>query len=124
MKRWAIVSGIAIVVILVLADTDHLGILDVGYHVPFGDKIAHFVLFGLLCLVVNLAVFESRPAIDPGRLALMTSLLLALPIGLEEFSQRWISSRSANLPDLAASYLGLVVFAGLAVIIAKRKQPS
>jgi VanZ family protein len=124
MKRWAILSGIVLVVILALADTEHLGILRIGYIVPFGDKVAHFVLFGLVCLIVNLAVFEARPRIDTGKLALRTTLLLAVPVALEEFSQRWIRSRNPSLFDLAASYLGMVLFAWLAVRIAERSRSS
>jgi VanZ family protein len=121
MKRWAILFVVATVIILALADTEHLGMLRVVYSLPYGDKVAHFVLFGLLCLIVNLAVFEARPGVDTGGLAWRTTLLLAVPIALEEFSQRWIRSRTPSLVDLAASYLGMAFFAWLAVRIAKRK---
>ncbi len=56
MKRWAILCGLAILLIVILADTRRLGFLGVIYDFPNGDKVGHFLLFGLLSLLVNLAV--------------------------------------------------------------------
>jgi VanZ family protein len=120
MRRWAIFFGLFIVVIIILADTRHLGSLGRIYDIPFGDKVGHFFLFGLLSLVVNLAVFEPRPKQEPSRLALITSLILALFIGLEELSQIWIPSRTSSVFDLIASYLGVAFFAWCAVRIKSR----
>ena len=111
MQRWAIFFGAFIVAIIILADTHHLGLLSGVYEIPFGDKAGHFFLYGLLSLVVNLAVFQARPIDNKSRLALITCLILALLIGLEELSQIWIPSRTPSLFDLAASYLGVAFFA-------------
>jgi polysaccharide biosynthesis protein VpsQ len=115
MKRWAIFFGVFIGIIILLADTRHLGSIGMLYDVPFGDKIGHFVLFGLLSMTVNLAVLEAYPGAKQGQLALRASLWLALPIGLEELSQRWFPSRTSSVFDLMASYLGVAFFAWLAV---------
>lgn len=115
MKRWAIFFGVFIVIVIILADTQHLGALGAVYRFPYGDKVGHFVLFGLLSLAVNLSVFEARPASDFKRLAVITSLLLALAIGLEEYSQRFFPTRTSDIIDLTASYLGVALFAWLAV---------
>ena len=123
MKHWAILYGVAIIVIVVLADTRHLGFIGAIYDFPFGDKVGHFLLFGLLSLSVNLAAFEARHHVDRWRVALMTSLVLALLIGLEELSQRWIASRTFSLFDLATSYLGVASFAWLAIRIEIRRKP-
>jgi VanZ family protein len=117
MKRWTILFGLFLVVIIVLADTRHLGALGAVYDFPYGDKVGHFVLFGLLSLVANLSVFEARPNADRKRLAVITSLILALLIGLEEFSQRYFPTRTSDWLDLTASYLGMAFFAWLAVRI-------
>ena len=122
MKRWAILCGLAIVVIIVLVDSRDLGPLGIVYDFPYGDKIGHFLVFGLLSLLTNLAVFEACPRGKQKTLALRTSALLALPIGLEELSQRWIRGRSSSLVDLAASYLGVAVFSWLAVSLEKRRR--
>ncbi len=115
MRRWAIFFGAFIVAIIILADTHHLGLLSGVYEIPFGDKAGHFFLYGLLSLVVNLAVFQARPTDNRSRLALITCLILALLVGLEELSQIWIPSRTPSLLDLAASYLGVAFFAWCAV---------
>ncbi|MCL4530575.1 MAG: VanZ family protein [Chloroflexi bacterium] len=115
MKRWAIFFGLVILAIIVLADEGRLGFLQALYDFPYGDKAGHFILFGLLGLIVNLSVFEARPASDFKRLAVITSLILALLIGLEELSQIWFPKRTFDLLDLAASYLGVALFAWLAV---------
>jgi VanZ family protein len=48
-------------------------------------------------------------------------VILALLIGLEEFSQQNFSSRTFSLSDLMASYLGLIFFSWLALRIQERK---
>ena len=122
MKRWAALCGMAIIAMVVLADTGHLGFLGALYEFPYGDKVGHFVLFGLLSGLVNLAVFETWPRQDVTRLALEASAILAVPIGLEEFSQRWFPLRSFSIADLLASYLGVAVFAWVAIAIQRRRR--
>jgi len=124
MWRWAVFFGLFIVVIIILANTRHLGSLGRIYNIPFGDKVGHFFLFGLLSLIVNLAVFEARPKQEISRLALVTSLILAFFIGLEELSQQWIPPRTSSVFDLAASYLGVTFFAWCAVRLKSRTYPK
>ncbi len=124
MKRWAIFFGLFLVIIVVLADTRHLGDLGAIYNFPYGDKVGHFILFGLLSLAVNLSVFEARPNLDRNRLAVIVSLLLALVIGLEEISQRFFPTRTADIFDWLASCSGVASFAWLAVKIKMRPSLS
>ncbi len=114
MKRWAIFFGVFLLLIIVLADTGHLGWLGKVYNFPYGDKVGHFTLFGLLSLVVDLSVFEARPSADKKRLAVITSLILALFIGLEEYSQRFFPTRTSDIFDFLASCAGVTFFAWLA----------
>jgi VanZ family protein len=122
MKRWAAIYGIGVIALIVLADTDRLGFLNRVYDFRDGDKAGHFLVFGLLSLLVNLSAFEQWPFRNAAQLALRVSVMLAVPIGLEELSQRWISTRVSSVLDLAASYLGVTAFAWLAVQIARRKR--
>jgi VanZ family protein len=118
MKRWAVFFGLFILLVIILADTRHLGALGKVYDFPGGDKVGHFVLFGLLSFVINLSVFEARPLAslaDKKRLALITSLLIALFVGLEEYSQRFFPVRSSDIFDFLASCAGIACFAWLAV---------
>ncbi len=124
MKKWAVLFAVFILAVVVLADTRHLGFMGRLYDFPYGDKVGHFVLFGLLNLLVTLAAFERWPKRQPRWLALRVSAVLAILIGLEELSQRLFPSRQSSIWDLGASYLGVAVFAWLAVRIRRRVVPS
>jgi VanZ family protein len=102
MKRIAILFTLFIILVIVLADTGSLPpSLKRMYDFPYGDKLGHFVLFGLLNFFITLAAIRSFPARTPK--------LVALSIGLEEFSQRYFARRTFDLVDLMAGYLGLMV---------------
>jgi VanZ family protein len=120
MKWLAVVFALFIILIIVMADagvlSQYLGFL---YSYPFGDKVGHFVLYGILTLLINLALFHSRPDQSRRLLALQCGLILALLIGLEEFSQQFFANRTFDLIDLAFSYLGVIGFSALAVVIKK-----
>ncbi len=122
MKKWAVLFAIFIMIIVVLADTRHLGFIAAIYDFPYGDKVGHFVLFGLLSLLVNMAVFEHWRKQTKLCLALLTSLVLAVLIGLEEWSQRLFASRQSSVWDLLASYLGVAAFAWVAFMVEKQRR--
>jgi polysaccharide biosynthesis protein VpsQ len=114
MIRWAIFFGAFILLVIALADTGHLGWVGRIYDFPNGDKLGHFTLFGLLGFVIDLSVFEARPAGDKKRLVIITSLILAAFIGAEEISQIFFPVRTADLFDWLASCAGVACFAWLA----------
>jgi VanZ family protein len=120
MKWLTIFFGLFIILIIVLADTGNLGILQLVNRIPLGDKAGHFTLYGILTLLINLTSFQSTPAQDRKRIVVITGLILALLIGLEEFSQQNFSSRTFSLSDLTASYLGVIFFSWLALRIQRR----
>ena len=114
--QWgAILFALFILLVIVLADMDGLGFLRFINKIPFGDKIGHFVLYGILTLLVDLALFRSLPLLNRRLLVLRVALILALLIGLEEFSQQYFPNRSFDLVDLAFSYLGVIFFSWLAI---------
>lgn len=115
MKWLTAVFWIFILLIIFLADTGQLGILSAIYHIPFADKVGHFILYGILVLLIDLTLFQSFPQRSRTSIAVASGLLLASLIGFEEFSQRFFENRTFSLGDLTASYLGLIVFAWLAV---------
>lgn len=117
MKWLAALFGLFILLIIVLADRGQLGILGWLDRIPFGDKIGHFVLYGILTLLLDLALFRSLPRLDRRLLSLRIAFILALLIGLEEFSQIFFPNRSFDLVDLAFSYLGVFFFSWVALRI-------
>src|SRR6476659_3240298 len=121
MKWLTILFALFIILIIVLADLCKLGILQRVNQIPLGDKAGHFILYGILTLLINLTLFRSVPFHSRTQVAVISDLTLALLIGLEEFSQRNFSSRTFSLGDLTASYLGVIFFSWLALRTAKRK---
>lgn len=117
MKYLAALFALFIVSVIVLADTNQLGFLKSLYDFPNGDRVGHFILYGILSLLLNLAILRSRRWHDPStslmaspkRAALTVALILALAIGLEEWSQNLFPDRTPDWVDLACSYLGVAV---------------
>lgn len=118
MKWAALLFAIFIVIIIVMADAGvlsrHLGFL---YSYPYGDKAGHFILYGILALLLNLAFFRALPDQSPKPIAVKCVLVLAVLISLEEFSQQFFANRTFDLIDLTFSYLGILVFSWVAVKI-------
>jgi VanZ family protein len=115
MKWLTILFALFIILIIVLADLGRLGILQTVNRIPFGDKAGHFILYGILTLLINLTLFRSVPFQSRKGVAVISGLILVLLIGLEEFSQRNFSSRTFSLGDLTASYLGVIFFSWIAL---------
>ena len=125
MKWLAILFGILVVAIIVLADAGTLP----RYLGPFhdfqnGDKVGHFILYGILTFLIDLALLRSPPhqsssSLKTSRklLAVKCGLILAFAITVEEFSQQYFSNRTFDLVDLTFSYLGVIFFSWLAVKI-------
>jgi len=118
MKWLTILFTLFILLVIVLADTGNLGMLAVIYRIPYADKVGHFILYGLLTLLINLTLFRSMPHQKRLRLAVISGVILITLIGIEEFSQRSFSNRTFSLEDLSASYLGVIFFSWLAIRIA------
>ncbi|HXQ36833.1 MAG TPA: VanZ family protein [Anaerolineales bacterium] len=115
MKWITILFVLFIILIIILADRGQLGLLKLVNRIPYGDKAGHFILYGILTLLIDLMLFRSLPLRSPKRVALISGLILALLIGLEEFSQQYFDSRTFSLQDLVASYLGVIFFSWLAL---------
>ena len=119
MKKWLLLTtllfSLLIVAVVIGANTGQLPrLLERLYRFPSGDKAGHFILFGLLSFLLNKSALALFPKRSPARVILTISLLLAVLIGLEEWSQSLFPARTMSLTDLLASYAGVVVFALLA----------
>ena len=114
MKRLTILFALFILLVIVLAD---MGKLNTPFimRIPYADKAGHFILYGMLALLINLTLFRSLPLRSRKSIAVVSSLILALLIGLEEVSQQYFVNRTFSLGDLSASYLGVIVFSWLAI---------
>jgi polysaccharide biosynthesis protein VpsQ len=115
MKWLTVLFTLFIILIIVLADTGNLGIVGFIYHIPYADKLGHFILYGILVLLINLTLLRSNPSQSPNRIVLLSGLTLAILIGIEELSQQHFANRTFDLVDLSASYLGVVFFSWVSI---------
>ena len=110
MKYLAVFFSLFIITIIILADRSALPpFVRAVYDFPYGDKVGHFILFGLLNFILTLT-FLPRHDRARGWVTLSVGLVLAVLIAAEEFSQKYFASRTFDLVDLAASYVGLEVW--------------
>lgn len=119
MKWLTVLFTLFIILIIVLADLGKLSTFFITQF-PYADKAGHFILYGILALLINLTLFRSLPPSPSLRrsrkwAAVLSGLVLALLIGIEEFSQQYFANRTFSLSDLSASYLGVIVFSWLAL---------
>jgi len=119
MKWITILFALFIILIIVLADNGQLGLLRLVNQIPYGDKVGHFILYGILTLLIDLTLFRSLPFQSPKGMTVISGLMLALLIGVEEFSQQFFASRTFSFRDLIAGYLGVIFFSWLALRIDK-----
>jgi len=100
---------IFILFIIFLADTaDHNFAFGLVGHIPYGDKIAHASLYGVMALLLNYGLsFRSYKFIFNLQWGAMAVLLFAT---IEEITQYWLPSRTFDLGDLLADFIGVVLF--------------
>ncbi|MEW6239243.1 MAG: VanZ family protein [Chloroflexota bacterium] len=114
--RWLTVLFAAfIIAVIVLADLGHLpSFLRVYERIPYGDKVGHFILIGILGFLAVTTSIQALPHRDPKRVAIIAALILALVFTVEEASQGPIAGRDASWMDLFANYAGISTFSFLA----------
>ena len=97
------------------------GLLSLSASIPYGDKIGHFFVMGLLALLVNLLLNSRRQSIGK-REFLLGSLIIAGIVTAEEFTQIFIPSRTFSLFDLVADYAGIMILGRLAVGLSRQRR--
>ncbi len=115
MKWIAILFALFILLIIILADQGKLGFLGILNSIPYGDKAGHFILYGILTLLLDLTFIRARPESSRRSIVLRIALILALLIGLEEYSQQFFANRTFSVLDLFFSYLGVAFFSWVAI---------
>lgn len=110
---------IVIVIFIILSATFQWGnpIMGLIRGFKYGDKFAHLILIGTLAYCVNY-LLKFRTIKRFNRNLLVGTIGITIFITLEEFSQIWISTRTFDLIDLSANYLGIAI---ATLIIVKTK---
>ncbi len=91
--------------------------------IPGGDKVGHFLLMGGLSFVVNYAL-RCRKFTVGHRSFLLGSIIVAVMVTIEEFTQLFIRYRTFDLIDLASDFLGIWLFGKLALRVCSRRLPA
>lgn len=93
---------------------------EIANAIPYGDKVGHFGIYGLLTLFTNYA-FKFRHFGD-NVINQYGALLVLLFSTSEEFSQLFFSLRTFSLLDMLANVSGVVVFTLLSMHLGKNSR--
>lgn len=103
-----------IIWMVVQADMDKSNlIMEIGRAVPWGDKIGHFILYGILALLLNIALGFRQIRIRIRRFHLGSVIVFAFAI-IEEFTQLSFSTRTFELVDMLFDLLGIGILSSVA----------
>ena len=96
--------------IIYLADTaDYNFAFRVIGHIPYGDKIMHGLLYGVMALLLNYGLdFKSVKAF--GFNMQVGAIIVLTFAGLEEITQYWLPSRTCDIWDFVADMVGVILF--------------
>lgn len=108
MKKFVLFVFLAFMGLVILwADTNTMPTLFRRiYSFPFGDKIGHFVIYGVFAYLLTWAMPFRRLRL--GRFSLPLGIVIAVAFAtLEEVSQLFVARRTPDLIDLLTGYLGI-----------------
>jgi len=96
--------------IIYLADTaDHNFAFRLIGHIPYGDKVMHGLLYGIMALLLSYGLkFKAYKFL--GFNMQLGAIIVLVFATIEEISQYWIPSRTFDLGDLLADFVGVVLF--------------
>jgi VanZ family protein len=112
-KILALLFLLFILLIIVGADNGSLASYLRGiYDFPGGDKIGHFVLYGIMAFLLARAFPQP---LRFGCIAIPLAVLALLVFAaLEEYSQKFFSTRTSDIVDFAFTFVGIATGTWLA----------
>ena len=106
--------------IIYLANTGSKSVFfQMALNVPYGDKLGHIFLYGILAFGVSLAL-NFRAKYIKGIKLYYGVLIVAAFAFIEELTQAFYPNRTLDVYDLLADVIGLVLFSILLNIIEKK----
>ena len=113
----ALSYSLLIVYVIYLSNLGLRGVMFKIVHIiPFGDHGAHFLLIGLLTLLIGAsAKWQTWRLLSVDMLS--SSWILFFVMGLEEALQNFCVNRSPELYDLLGNCLGVIVFDWIAQLV-------
>ena len=96
--------------IIYLADTaDHNFAFRLIGHIPYGDKLMHGLLYGVMAFLLNYGLNFKSKKIFGFNLQIGAMIVLTFA-GLEEITQYWLPSRTCDVFDFVADTVGVTLF--------------
>lgn len=109
-----------IIWVVYLANTGQQSIIfDIVRSIPYGDKIGHLGLFGVLTLLANIALKFKVFRLGAIKVFWGTAAVLVF-VTVEELSQHFIPTRTLDIYDYTADIIGILIFTWLSGILAKK----
>ncbi|PCJ22053.1 MAG: trypsin [Gammaproteobacteria bacterium] len=88
---------------------------------PYGDKLGHIMLYGVLTLLLNIALGFKIISLAKVKVSVAASLVLFFSVG-EEITQAFIPNRNFDILDLIADGVGILLFNGLSIRYVKENR--
>lgn len=109
MKNWYLFGVYTAFIILVLIGA-YMGVIptEIGM-VPMYDSIGHFVLYGVWFYLLHKALNKRTVIILKSAIPLAFLILFPI-VSLEEFAQKFASTRTFSLADLSWGFAGICLF--------------
>jgi len=82
------------------------------HHIPYGDKVGHFFLIGILSFCISILDDFRSISLFKNKIY-RGSVICFVLTSLEEFSQIFVSERTFSVMDLMSNYLGVIVIGQL-----------
>lgn len=119
-RHWLLFALMLALILLITVGADLRIIPTRIQGIPYFDKVMHFTLYGILALLLHLAL-QGR-ALPLGRFhPPLAVIAVALLCALDEVQQSFIPYRAFDAEDYLADILGILFFVFLASHILKRK---
>lgn len=110
-----------IVVVIYSANSGSEIIRGLSGVMPYFDKLAHAVIFGSFTLLAVLALRCRMICVGPAKIYL-GFICVAIFVVAEEFSQIFIETRSFDLLDLLADFIGMLSAVLFVSVIRRRLE--
>ena len=86
-----------------------------GRKIPGGDKIGHFLVYGIMALLLNYSLRFARVSIL--KMAVYTGSIVVLGFAIiEEFTQLAFESRTFDYADMVSDIAGIAMFSLLSLL--------
>jgi len=106
-KKWMAVFVIYLSLIVAIIISAYLRLIPVGIKsIPYYDKIGHFVLIGIMTLILNLALYKKKVF----KFVPLAIILVAVFAVGEELLQGLSPYRTCSLVDVVFDLFGICFF--------------